>query len=237
MKKLALTTILALAAAAPAMADTTEMKFTGSGDGRQVRMNLNGNNSNVFAGQLNFELKNGTGLAAGLNGNQVFYCGDLTESVSSSFNVYTLVGADQINDNTAMGAAKATVLESLYAYSNGVEATTNSDDYACAFQLLTWEIITDYDAGTGFSSLDMTSGNFQARKTDGSALWSGVANQISTFINHLSTSDSSGIALYGLTNGSRQDQLVPMITQVPTAGTASLAAMGLLVMNKRRRRK
>lgn len=239
MNKLALTTILALAAAAPALADTTEMKFLGVGAGRTVRMTLNGDSTNVFAGQLEFNLKNGTGDAAQFNGNQTLFCGDITEHTSSNYQIYTLVGAAQVNDTSAMGPATAAVMESLFAYAGGLQATTSSNDYACAFQLAVWEILTDYDANVGFSSLDITSGDFRARKTDGSSLWSSVSNQITDFFNHLSTSDSQGITLYGLTNPSHQDQLIPVLTgnNVPTIGTASLTAIGLAAMNSRRRRK
>lgn len=69
---------------------TVDVKFLGTGAGQTVTMTLNGNSTNVFAGQLKHQLSNASSGFSWLNGIHLTYCTDLAQYVTSSTKTYTI---------------------------------------------------------------------------------------------------------------------------------------------------
>lgn len=231
MKILALSIVAT--AAASANAGFVDMKYLGAGEGSNVRITLNGNSSNVFAGQLRHRITNGSGADAALNGDHRTFCADLYQTVSSSYTAYEIVEIDQVSNSHPMGNVKAGAIRAIYTAS-GSAALQNgaASSLATAFQLAIWEIVTDFD-GT-LASLSVTAGDFKAKKTDGSALSSTVQSYLGTFFAAAVSNNEGAPQLVGLRSDCAQDQLL-MGYSIPTPGTAVLAGLGALCVGRRRR--
>ncbi|MGH7244677.1 MAG: hypothetical protein ACREJD_14790 [Phycisphaerales bacterium] len=216
-------------------ASTISVKYLGAGAGQSVTMTLNGHSSNVFAGQLKHQLSNAASGYEWLNGTHLTYCTDLTQHVTSTTKTYTVEQVENMPGSSPMGLSKADAIRGLFAVANGAQASiAASNDYATAFQLAIWEIVTD-GAGASITAANFTTGNFKAKKTNGNALSSSVVNTAASlynsaraFVQAHSTTDQ----ILGLASGSYQDQLV----QVPTPGAAALAGIGGVLVASRRRR-
>ena len=102
-------------------------------------------------------------------------------------------------------------------------------DFAAAFQLAVWEIITDYNPADQFA-LGITTGNFRATRTDGNPLSSGVMNHLTSLFAAVGAGHNPD-TLLGLRSTTHQDQIIP----VPAPGSAALAGLGLLCLAGRRR--
>lgn len=224
----------ACAVSAGAFADTINVAFTGTGHGRNVRITYGTTSQNVFAGQLKHTLSSGTGAAAAYNGNWLTFCTEVTQHVTSTAKPYDVVGLSLVPGSSPMGAAKASLVTSLYNLAGASAlAPAAADDLAAAFQIAVWEIVGDYSSSTGRSSLNLASGWFKATQTDGSALSSGISNYLNTWFNAIGsgTPVTGSVAALGVTNDTSQDQLI----MVPAPGAFALAGvgMGLLVRRKR----
>jgi hypothetical protein len=75
------------AVAGSASAQTVTMKFLGTGEGRNVKINFDGNTSNVFAGELLHRIS-ATDMGPEFMGDFTTFCVDLSQFVSSSNNTY-----------------------------------------------------------------------------------------------------------------------------------------------------
>ena len=93
--------------AVSASADIVDMRFLGTGSGRNVRVTTPDRTFNVFAGQLRHSFSNGTGAASALNGELLTYCTDLTQYVSSTTRSFTVRTVGEAPAGNAMGADKA----------------------------------------------------------------------------------------------------------------------------------
>lgn len=221
------------ACAATAHADTIDVRFLGTGAGRNVRVSLGSNSFNCFAGQLQHELSNGTGFGEWLNGTRYTFCTDLTQTVTTTRRTYDLVSVGDIPDSSPMGVAKSNAIHDLYVQASGAQLTSGaSNDLTAAFQLAIWEIVSDYVPSSGLSSLNLTSGSFRATKTDGSALSSGVMTQYNNLLGAIGHFGDAGPSIIGLRSDCAQDQ----VTLVPAPGAVALGGLGLLCMGARRRR-
>lgn len=230
-------TILTLStlAAAPAMAQSVTMKYSGTGKGSNVRVTFGTTTDDVFAGQLRHSITSPANTDPRLNGNFVTFCIELSQVVSGqnrSFDVVQLNTAPSIQGDKAM---RATALESLFANVGNAPLMWNaSNDYATAFQLAIWEIIHDFDSSKTNAGLDVTAGEFTARRTNNSALSTGVMNNLNTFLGfaRAGTSMPMSHSLLGIANGTNQDQ----VTVIPTPAAAALAGLGMGLIAVRRRR-
>lgn len=232
---IAIPAVIASLAGASAYADTVNVRFTGTGRGQSVRIDFPGGSMNVFAGQLNHELTNGVGpQGVALEGNWATFCTDITQHVTNSPLTYDIVDLSLVPNVSPMGNAKADALRDVYAYANGAQAAGNaSNEYAAAFQLAVWEIVTDYDANAGNASLSIAGGGFRATQTNGSALSSNIQNYLASFFG--SVGSPGGATLLGLRSSTAQDQIIPT-SYVPAPGSAVLGGLGGLCMGIRRRR-
>lgn len=218
--------------AVSALADTVDMRFVGTGSGRNVRVTTPDRTFNVFAGQLRHSFSNGTGAASALNGELLTYCTDLTQYVSSTTRSFTVRPVGDAPVGNAMGMDKARAIASLYDYAMGTQInSTSSADMACAFQLAVWEIVSDFNWSLGSGSLSLSTGNFRASQTNGSPVWSTVNTLLNGLFNHTNNSSFSPNGILAITSSNYQDQLI----QVPAPGAAMLAGLGLTLLAGRRR--
>ncbi len=232
-----------MACAGIAAADTIDLTFVDNGQGRNVRVNVNGNSSLTFAGQIIQDADNGTGLGAQYNGRRVVtYCADLEQQVNPGTSTFDIVDLSTIPSPSAihpagMGAIRAAAIESLYDYARfglgfDIASSTLNNDFAAAFQLVIWEIVYDYDGTAG--SVDITSGIFSATTPGGAPLTAGVNNFVNDLLANGLTFNPAATNLYGLYNANKQDQIIVVIIPTPTA--AGLGLLGLAGLAARRRR-
>lgn len=218
--------------AAMASADTVNMKYLGTSLGRNVKITLNGNSSDVFAGQLLHQFSGGTGtIGSQLNGVQTTFCTDLSQFVNTNFQSYSVVGVESVpNPGTAIGLTKANMIRDLYGSANGLQFATgnntSNNDFAAAFQMAIWSIVYNGSVTLNGSALTL-------KNTNGTA----ISGTLLTAFNNVATYVGSGLrnggVVYGVTSGSFQDQLVV----VPMPAPAFAAGAGLLAVAGFRRRR
>lgn len=233
MKTITLAVLAASSAAAAANADFVDMKFLGTGRGQNVKSTFFGSTRDVFAGQLNHRITNGSGAAAALDGDHLTFCSDFYQYTASSYTQYEVVQVEQVPSTLPMGSVKAGALRDMFAaFGAGALASNASTTLAAAFQVAVWEVVTDFNGSAG--SLDLAAGDFKARKTDGHSFDGAMSTQLNAIFAVIGSHQEGGPALAGLKSGSNQDQLVIGFT-IPAPGTAALAGLGLLVAGRRRR--
>ena len=230
MSRLAAACVLA-GIAAGASADIVEMKFTGTGQGRNVKVTIGDHSMGVFAGQLKHTILSGTGLGAGLVGDHLTYCVDLYEYVKSAPTTYTIVSLSELPDSSPMGSARAGGVYDMVAWAAGQQFDPNiSKDFAAAFQIALWEIVTDYDPSIGTASLDVTTGLLKVRDSSGGPLSSGISGYLTAMFDAVGT-DSARRGIIGLRSFGAQDQ----IAAIPAPGPIALAVASLALAVPRRR--
>ncbi len=205
-------------------ADFVDVQYLGTQRGRQVNVVSPGINGQLFAGQLLLDLDNGP---PGYDGPLTVFCSDLYQTVSGSWLSYEIVPVEFLPTTSPMGMAKAEAIRQLYAYAGGSQLLgSTSDDFAAAFQLAIWEIVTDFDGISGGTSLDFTNGLFQA-----SSLTAQIEADAASLFAAIGYQDISGTQLEGLSNDGAQDY----IRYVPAPGAVALLGLAGLVGARRRR--
>jgi hypothetical protein len=216
------------------LADIVDVRFTGTGLGRNVRTDYLGSAHNVFAGQLTHAFADGSGSAAFLDGPRITYCTELTEYVTGSFREYALTPLQMAPDSDPMGADAAQALTDVWVHADGrqflTESTAANRDFAAAFQITVWEIVHDYD-GT-VTSLDVNAGDLTVTRTNGQALTSGIAGYVSELFGAVGANTTfSGLG--AVSRAGAQDQLVA----VPTPGALALCVIAIVPLAGTRRRR
>ncbi len=219
------------------LADTVNLSYTGTGAGRNVKVILNGTGSNVFAGQLRHSFAGGTGAASGLSGILTTFCADLTEFTSTRWGAYEVkpIGSMPVSSGAgAMGAERAQAIYDLYGAAGGAQLGANAD-VAAAFQIALWEVVYDFNAAVGRSSLDVAGGSLRAQTTSGGTLNNSILTWLNSFFDSIVVNNVSQVGLVGLAAQGRQDQVV--MIPFPAAawiGFAGLAGVGILHSARRR---
>ncbi len=227
MRTLLTVSATALVVASTASAGFVDVAFVGAGAGQMVKITSPGHNGDVFAGQILLALSNSGGK--GLDGNWIAYCADLAQTVTSSTETYQCLPVAMLPMSGPMGAVKAAAIEELYWAAAGNQYTADND-FAAAFQLAIWEIITDYTGGPAALGM-MTSGAFQATMTDSSPLSAPISFYLSFLFSAVGSGNTAN--LVGLGNETYQDQIIEVI---PGPGALALGAVGALIAGGRRRR-
>ncbi len=223
--------MVAAGVAGPAGAGIVNVQYTGKGSGSTVQVTFGSTTKNVFAGQLKHTISGGIGPDAVYNGDWLTYCAELTQNTSTSVLPFSVVPLSALPGSAPMGADKAAAILEVYAAAGSQPHTTaTSNDYATAFQLVIWEIIHDFAPGSGAGGLSLTGGSFTARETNGSALPASIVTIADTLFAAVGTGGSANVV--GISNGSRQDQIVP----IPAPGAAAMAGIGLVLIARRHRR-
>lgn len=199
-----------------ANADTYTLRYDGHGDGRTVNYSTDSgaHYNGTFAGEFRWFRTGSTPSIP--NGEMSTFCIQLTESNPSvgSSETYTLVDPANAPDGANMGADRRNLMNELFGrYFATLDL--NNDDQCAAFQISVWEIV--YDSGVALNG-----GSFRVQN---GGSWYSTAQ---TWLNSL---DGTGpmATTRALTNGSRQDHIIP------TPGAAALAGLGLLAVGRRRR--
>lgn len=233
MKNLTTIALIAAATASTAFgASTVNVKYTGTASGQNVKITYNGNTSTVFAGQLKHTLSGATGEYAYTNKQWLTYCTDLAQYVTSSTKVYTFDTLPNMPGNAPMGAAKGQAVQNLFNFANGAQVASNiTSDYATAFQLAIWEIVTDYSGNNSIAGLSLNSGNFKAKNTSGNSLSNSITNIFNTLLAGAFTPALTSVDVVGVSSNSYQDQ----VFQVPAPGSLALAGLGTLMLTRRRK--
>jgi len=229
------TTILSMTAAALpaiAIAGNVDMRYIENGAGQNVKIDVTGNDRNVYAGSLIHEITNG----GTLNGLHTTFCPDPTELTAGDFTNYTIENIEDLpllgGASAPMGMVKANAIRALYgAEQSTLLAGGISNVYGAAFQITMWEIVVDFDGDV--SSLDVTAGDLLVTKTDGNALGSALTSQLSTFRTAIAdaiSTDELAQDLIGLGAPGAQDQIL-----IPAPGALALLGLGGLAAVRRRR--
>ncbi len=226
-KRLFLAAAAISALTATASADSLDVDFVNIGLGRNVGVHLYGGNMNVFAGQLNHNFSNGEGLAAGLDGDYITFCTELTQYVSKNPSEYELVGLEQAPNSGPMGEVRAQALRELFAYADGAqytkESSSHNKSFAAAFQVAVWEIVYDYDGD--LASLDIADGDLTITGTNNGVLNASVAAILAELLGTIG-SGASFPSLFAVSAPNFQDQLVMIPLPAPLAiGLVGLAGV------------
>lgn len=219
-----------------ATANPITVKWEGTNQGSNVKINITGRASDVFAGQLRHTFTNGSGFASGLNGTRRTFCADLDQHVGGT-STFTVVAPAQLSvRNAPLGQARADALADLF-FSHYLTASdaAASNDLATAFQILVWEIIYDYD-GLSTASIDLAAGDLRVTRTNGSALSAGVVAQFATLLTSVGSGVGVGaVGFYAVQSGTKQDQLLYVPGVIPAPGAAAALGLAGLVAARRRR--
>jgi hypothetical protein len=222
--------------ASHASAAAVNVKYVGKGKGSDVKITHGNTTQNVFAGQLKHELTNPDAPYGPSAGVKITFCTDLTQYVSKNTTVYQFVPIAAMPGTSPMGAGKADAIQDMYNGGNGAPIASNaSNDYAAAFQLAVWEVVMDFNPNVGIASLNLTDGQFKAKKTNGSALSSGIVNAFNSIIAAIGQVWQSDTPIVGISSGTAQDQIVAGQAYVPAPGAALLATLGVAAVTLRRR--
>lgn len=230
--KIAFTAAVVATFAGIASADVVSMKFLGTGAGQNVKWKLNGGSeTSTFAGQLRHDIQSGTGIGTDFVGEHLTFCTDIYQYVSGSYKTFDIVALETAPNSNPMGVGRAQALYDVFSvFTDSAMISGIDSEFAAAFQVAIWEIVTDYNAGTGLASINMDSGNFKLTKVNGSSSRTSTFNgYLSDIFGAIGAGASSN--LVALTNGGAQDQLF----YVPAPGPLALAGTGMFMLARRRR--
>lgn len=217
-------------------ADTVQMRFTGTGLGKSIKMSVNGGSQqNVFAGELLHEFANGVGRGATLHGVKPTFCTDLFQHVTNTWKTYTITDVADM-PVPAMGNARANAIADVYNFGVGAQERGDlNNNMAAALQIAIWEVVTDFDIGIGRSTLNVDDGGFKAFNNNSSPLSGVVTDYLNDIFNYIGEANNHD-DLVGLANGAAQDQIIHVpVVPLPTGAGMAMAGMGVLGLVRRRR--
>ncbi len=235
MKKSLILTGLATLAVTPAFAleQTVDLKFQGLGAGRNGSIKFDSAVKNLALSQQRFSFSNATpGSAIKIWDKTVqnVYCVDLSQwTDTKNTQQYTIISIDGLDalKGASNKTEKVAGMYRLIRSTGGSAFKTADNDYAAAYQMLTWDILYDFD-GTS-KSLDLNAGRFQK-----ATISSGVANKYNELRSAMlaQTNGSAVAGVYALKNACNQDY----IAAVPEPGSVAALGLGAAAMIFRKRR-
>jgi len=222
-----------------ASADTITAKITGveyaTSSYTTVGVKFNGNDlGSVIAGPEMWHQTAGSTLLGDASGNFLTFCVEINQDVhlggTYAFSTGTVESAptpgNPIPGSSGMGAAKATLLDELWARHYADITNANS---GAAFQVAVWDIVYDAD-------FNLNAGNFKAYGN------TSAINLAATWLTDINTNstDYTDPNLIALKSDIYQDQVTfgpppkapPLSTPLPSA--ASGAALGLVGLGLKR---
>ncbi len=225
MNKKTMSVAVIAGCACVASAEPVSLQFGGVAQGRNVGISVNnGSFNNVFSGSV-LHLVDGD--------RTMTYCIDPDQWAQTGTSNFERESLQDGLDHRAQAQDKAWAIAELVNIAGpGIWSESGDQDLASAFQIAVWEIVLDFEALIGGSSLDLGQGNFRAASTNGASLGGSVAQQYSTLVNQLSFDRTPTAYLEAYTNDSHQD----FMSQVPTPGPAALGLAALPLIASRRRR-
>lgn len=223
MKTIAFVSMTAIAAAVVS-ADTVQMQFGGVSRGSNVSIRVNGGSSvNVFAGSVIHNID---------TIRTVTYCIDPDQWAANGTNVFEETALEVALSHRSFNADKADAIAKLAKVAGqDIWSETAATDLASAFQLAVWEVVMDYNPGTGVGSLSLGSGNFKAAGTNSASLSGSISTLVAQLFSGMQSASGNPNNFVAYTNRSHQD----FMTQVPAPGAAVLALMGLPLLATRKR--
>ncbi|MCE9619262.1 MAG: hypothetical protein K8R92_05085 [Planctomycetes bacterium] len=205
---------------AAASATTVDVQFTGTGPGQGVNIVSPGFNGGVFAGVILINATNSSNTVAFQNGAYAVFCCDLYQYANGGVNQYNVVPVSTMPTSAPMGAAAAQAINDMYVFAAGNQYLTA--DYATAFQLAVWEVVTDFGFG-----LDLSTGLVQASGYNGTV--GAISSALFASINGLGNANIQGVSsIY------HQDYIVENSGNIPAPGAMALVGLAGLIGNRRR---
>ncbi len=215
-----------------AAAQNVDMRFLDTGAGKDVKIWSDGYDGRVFAGQLIHEIRDDRSRDS-LTGVYTTFCVDVHDFVTDRFKEYRVSNLTDVPDSHPMSDAAARAINDIYAFAGDVQLSDSvSDTFAAAFQIAVWEIAEDFDDRDGVASLDINSGSFKAKKTNGRRL----SGDIVDYIDDLFAAIGDGArdqGLIALKSHRYQDQIIKVVPAPMTM--AGFAGLGLAAARRRRR--
>jgi hypothetical protein len=200
-----------------ASADIVQFEFIGTVAGTSMQTTLDGTRDrDGFAGSILHEVD---GVET------VTYCAEFRQTANFGIENFDAIDpTDAFTRDAGIGRVVAELGDIGGDAVWGLDATGID---AAAFQIALWEIVEDYDSGTGASSLDLASGNFMSTGVQP------AVDRAQEFIDLLAfdRADASGYTAY--VNDQYQDFIGRTI---PTPGALAVAAIGAPLLVSRRQR-
>lgn len=220
---LARTILVGSAVAASLSAQAVTLKFLGTGEGRNVKISTNGGTSfkAVFSGVLRMQevgppQKDFFGFCATAHVNMINSNYGATKTTSGSIGGIGLTVGHIVNS----------VAPGVFGLPNG----NPKKDQAAALQLVIWEMLSE-NTETNFS---FTSGSFQAKNTNDSAISGDVLNLANQYASMIGSSEA---IYYAAAMSGNQLVSQSILTPVPEPATLSALALGALATLRRRNKR
>ncbi len=225
--------LLLAIASTPALSETVDVAYAGKGLGKNVKVTLNGNTSNVFSGQLFHNISGTLDDGTVLDGTYTTFCTELSQYTNSNTNPFEVVDVEDAPVPGPMGAVKAQAITDLYAYAGGLQLQNSgnggTNNFASAFQIAIWEVVYDYD-GTE-ASLGVTTGDLLVKSSNSNPLYSGVQAHLDDLFSAIGMNAVID-DLHALVNDSYQDQII--IVPLPASLLMGTAGLGLIWLRRRK---
>ena len=232
--------VLVCASVAAAPAATISFTFVGEVNNSSVRRSLDSGATytNQSVGQMSITVTGSTGIYGSLPASFYTFCIEPQEGVSAGTSyTYTVKTLESSPSNVAggMGSVKADLLRELYAQYYPDPTVSLSVVNASALQLATWEIVREttgaYNVSSGsvrFQDATTPNPNFASIISTANAMLAAI-----TPVGGVKLTNLWAISFVG-----NQDLAfnARTATIAPEPGTVGLAAVGLLVAWRQRRR-
>lgn len=209
---------IVFAATAAAHAGPVLFDFEGTARGKNVKISVDGDTSNVFAGSIKHKIDGVLAYTFCIDPEQH------TQRGVTNFEIDSFASSSLARDGWS---AKAGIVAELAQIAGpDVWESNASKTRAAAFQVALWEVLVDFDGTAG--SLSFSQGSFKSWNNDS------VINAAEDMLDDLTFAGADASGLMAYTHESHQDF---MGYAVPAPGVLALSGMGgIALLGNRRRR-